>query len=64
MKSMNRVVPSPRKAKKKQERIRRTDAFVDGIMDELKQLPPAERQEMVDLFVDLYVREKDGKMNK
>ena len=58
MKSMTRMVPSARKAKKAQKRARRTDAFVDGIMADLEQLPPAERQEIVDLFVELFIREK------
>jgi hypothetical protein len=57
---MNRTVPSARKAKKAQERARRTEIFVDGIMEDLKQLPPAKRQEIVDLLSSLFVREKYG----
>ena len=60
MKSMNRMVPSARKTKKAQDRVRRTDAFVDAIIEDLKQLPPTERQEIVNLFSSLFVREKHG----
>jgi hypothetical protein len=63
MKSMNRIVPTARKTrklKKERDRERRTDAFVHGIMEELKQLPPAERQAIVDLLVELCVSEKKG----
>jgi hypothetical protein len=56
MKSMRGMVPSARKTKKAQERARRTDVFVDGIIEDLKQLPAEERQEIVELFV----REKHG----
>jgi hypothetical protein len=59
MKSMRRIVQSPGKAKKQQERARRTDAFIDAIMEDLKQMPVAERQEIVDLFSSLVVREKE-----
>jgi hypothetical protein len=54
------MVPSARKTKKAQERARRTDAFVDAIIEDLKQLPPAERQEIVGLFSSLFIREKHG----
>ena len=60
MKSMNRMVPSARKTKQAQDRARRTDAFVDAIIEDLKQLPPTEREEIVDLFMELFVREKRG----
>jgi hypothetical protein len=54
------MVPSARKAKKAQARARRTEVFVDAIIEDLKQLPPAEQQEMVDLLSSLFVREKHG----
>jgi hypothetical protein len=64
MKSMNRLVPSPRKAKKKQERMRRTDAFVDAIIEELQQRPLEERQEIVDLVASFKKRTKGGTQKK
>ena len=60
MKSMRGMVPSASKAKKEKERIQRTNEFVDAIVQEMEQLPLAERQEIVDLFVELFVREKHG----
>jgi hypothetical protein len=60
MKSMTRMVPSARKTKKAQERERKTNIFIEGVMEELKQMPPAEREEIVGLVSSLSVRKKNG----
>jgi hypothetical protein len=57
---MRSIVPSASKTKKERELAWIIAASVDEFMEDLKQLPPAERQKFVDLFVQLFVREKNG----
>jgi len=61
MKSTNRMVPSAGKIKKQHKRMQETQLLVDEIVKEMEQLPPAERQEIVDLLSSLFVQEKTGR---
>jgi hypothetical protein len=52
------MAPSAGKAKRRQKRAQKIAASVDEFMEDLEKLPPEERQEIVDLFVQLFLREK------